>query len=83
MSALVNAPHYGHGPTGRQHTLKQQHLDADRLKRERIAREEERERIEQAAQSSLAELSEEHREEITEAVSDTKTLMDRANLDIV
>lgn len=46
----------------------QQRLEAERLERERKAREE-RERMEQAGQNSLAELSEEQREEITEAVS--------------
>lgn len=46
----------------------QQRLEAERLDRERKTREE-RERMEQAGQNSLAELSEEQREEITEAVS--------------
>ncbi|KAF2739628.1 EF-hand [Polyplosphaeria fusca] len=44
----------------------QQRLEAERLERERKARED-RERMEQAGQNSLAELSEEQREEITEA----------------
>ncbi|KAF2277161.1 EF-hand [Westerdykella ornata] len=44
----------------------QQRLEAERLERERKVREE-RERLEQAGQNSLAELSEEQREEITEA----------------
>lgn len=46
----------------------QQRLEAERLERERKAREE-KERMEQAGQNSLAELSEEQREEISEAVS--------------
>ncbi|ORY14703.1 hypothetical protein BCR34DRAFT_225014 [Clohesyomyces aquaticus] len=44
----------------------QQRLEAERLERDRKAREE-RERMEQVGQNSLAELSEEQREEITEA----------------
>jgi centrin-3 len=48
----------------------QQRLEAERLERERKAREE-RERMEQAGQNSLNELTEEQREEITEAVSTT------------
>lgn len=47
----------------------QQRLEAERLDRERKMREE-RERLEQAGQDSLAQLTEEQREEITEAVSD-------------
>lgn len=43
-----------------------QRLESERLDRERKAREE-RERMEAAGQNSLAELSEEHREEISEA----------------
>ena len=46
----------------------QQRLEAERLERDRKAREE-RERMEAAGQNSLAELSEEQREEISEAVS--------------
>jgi hypothetical protein len=77
------APRYGlgrtGGPSGAQNTFStpaagfgsnaktQQRLEAERLERERKAREE-RERMEQAGQNSLAELSEEQREEITEAV---------------
>ncbi|KAF2471837.1 EF-hand [Lindgomyces ingoldianus] len=44
----------------------QQRLEAERLERDRKARED-RERMEQVGQNSLAELSEEQREEITEA----------------
>lgn len=77
------APRYGlgraSGPSGAQNTFTtpaapygssaktQQRLEAERLERERKMREE-RERLEQAGQNSLAELSEEQREEITEAV---------------
>jgi hypothetical protein len=52
----------------------QQRLEAERLERERKLREE-RERMEQAGQNSLAELSEEQREEITEAVSPYSSLL--------
>lgn len=46
----------------------QQRLDSERLERERRLREE-RDKMEAAGQNSLAELSEEQREEISEAVS--------------
>lgn len=46
----------------------QQRIESERLERERKARED-RARMEAAGQNSLAELSEEQREEITEAVS--------------
>ncbi|KAF2744619.1 EF-hand [Sporormia fimetaria CBS 119925] len=55
-------------PTGgfATNTKSAQRIEAERLERERKTREE-RERLEQAGQNSLAELSEEQREEITEA----------------
>jgi hypothetical protein len=96
------APRYGlgrtGGPSGTQNTFstpaagfgssakQQQRLEADRLELKRKAQEE-RERMEQAGQNSLAELSEEQREEITEAVSylficlPSQTLRGRANRD--
>lgn len=77
------APRYGlgrtGGPSGTQNTFStpaaafgsstktQQRLEAERLERERKRRED-RDRMEQEGQNYLAELTEEQREEITEAV---------------